>query len=73
MLQSKIDLCLFIRVKVMCISCIENLFWFKDEAYIHELAILSHQAGVDLEQENDAASLLGVSIEKNESDLLQMR
>ena len=27
------------------------LFWFKDEAHIHDLAVILHLIGIDLEQE----------------------
>ena len=61
MSQAKLDPCLFIGEEVICICCVcYLLFWSKDEAHINELAILIHYFGVDLEQEDDAASILGV-------------
>ena len=55
-----LDPCLFIEEKVICIYYVDDLlFWSKDEAHINELAILLHHSGVDLEQEDDAASFLG--------------
>ena len=59
MSQSKLDPCLFIEVEVIFKCYFDDLlFWSKDEAHINELAILLHHSGVDLEQEDDAASFL---------------
>ena len=61
MSQFKLDPCLFIEEKVICICYVNDLlFWSKNEAHINELAILLHHSGADLEQENDVASFLGI-------------
>jgi hypothetical protein len=44
-----------------------------DEAYIHELAIKLRGQGVLLEQEGDAAGLLGVQMTMTEEGLLEMK
>ena len=41
------------------------IFWAKDEKDMHDLAIKLREAGVDLEQEDDAAGFLGVTLEQN--------
>ena len=46
------------------------IFWAKDENDIHDMAIKLHEAGVDLEQEGDAAGFLGVTLECNDKNLL---
>ena len=49
MLQSNIDPCLFIGVKVICIIYVDDLiFWAKDESDIHDLAMNIRDLGVDL-------------------------
>ena len=74
MSQSKLDPWLFFGENVICICYVDNLlFWSKDEVHINEFAILLYYSGVDLEQENAAASFLGVRIENNESGLLEMK
>ena len=73
MSQSKLNLCLFIGEKVMCICYVDDLlFWSQDEAHIKEQAILLHLCGIDLEQD-DAAGFLVLRIEHNESSLLEMK
>ncbi|KAL7465925.1 hypothetical protein ACHAXS_006230 [Conticribra weissflogii] len=65
--QSQLDPCLFIGNKVICICYVDDLlFWAKDEKDIHDLAIKLRELGVDLEQEDDAAGILGVRLEKND-------
>ena len=65
---------MFINWKKGCICYVDDLlFWSKDEAHINELAILLHHSGSDLEQEDDAASFLGVWIEHDESGLLDIK
>ena len=61
MSQSKLYPCLFIGEKVICICYVDDLpFLSKNEAHINELAILLSHSDVDLEQEDVAASCLGV-------------
>jgi hypothetical protein len=74
MKQSSLDPCLFVGERVIAISWVDDiLFWSKDEEHIHELAMKLREAGVDLEQEDDAAGFLGVRIEKNEAGQLEMK
>ena len=50
------------------------LFWAKDEAGIRELAMMLREFGVDLEQEDDAAGFLGVTLECDEiTGLMEMK
>ena len=73
--QSKFDPCLFVGEKVMCIVYVDDLiFWARDEDDIHDLAMQLRDLGVDLEQEDDAAGFLGVTLERDESTgLMQMK
>ena len=74
MSQSKLDPCLFIGEKVICICYVcDLLFWSKNEACINEFAMLIHHSGVDLEQKDDATGFSGVHIEHNESCLPEMK
>ena len=74
MSQSKLDPCLFIGEKVICICYVDDLLIrLKDETYISEVAVLLCHSCVDLEQEDDAAGFLQVIIEHNESGLLEMK
>ena len=73
MKQSKFDPCLFVGDTVIAICYVDDiLFWSKNEDNIHEVAMKLREAGVDLEQEDDAAGFLGVRIEKNKDGLLEM-
>ena len=73
--QSKLDPCLFVGDKVICICYVDDLlFWAKDEKDIHNLAMQLRDLGVDLEQEDDAAGFLGVCLERVEgTKLLKMK
>ena len=75
MTQPKHDPCLFIGDKVICIMYVDDiLFWAKDENDIHDLAMMLRKCGVDLEQEDDAAGVLGVSLEHDEiTGLMEMK
>ena len=56
MVPSKLDPCLFVGPKVMCICYVDDiLFWAKDDKLINELAIALRKQGLLLEQEDDAA------------------
>ena len=57
------DPCLFIGDKVIAIIYVDDiLFWSVDENNIHDLAMNLRSQGVDLEQEDDAAGFLGVTL-----------
>jgi hypothetical protein len=74
--QSEFDPCLFVGEKVTCIVYVDDLlFWAKDEDDITDLAIkLREEEGVDLEQEDDAAGFLGVTLERDaDTGLIEMR
>ena len=59
MKQSSLDPCLFVGDRVTAVAWVDDLlFWSKDEKYIHELAIKLRAAGIDLEEEDDAAVFL---------------
>ena len=73
--QSKLDPCLFVGEKVICVCFVDDLlFWARDSEDIHKLAILLREQGVNLEQEDNAAGFLGVRLEQNdETNLLEMK
>ena len=62
---SKLDPCLFVGDKVICISYVDDiLFWATDEKFINELAGKVHDQGLLLEQEDDASGFIGVKMTK---------
>jgi hypothetical protein len=75
MVQSKLDPCLFVGEKVICISYVDDLiFWPCDERGIHHIAMKLIEVGVDLEQEPDADGLLGIWMEHDpDTGLLEMK
>jgi len=65
----KLDPCLSIGDKVICISYVDYiLFWATNEKFINELAGRLCDQGVLLEQEDDAAGFLGVNMTKTVDD-----
>ncbi len=72
MVQSKLDPCLFVGEKVICISYVDDLiFWARNEKDIHHIAMKLREVGVNLEQETDAARFLGIRMEHDpDSSLL---
>ena len=73
--QSEFDPCLFVGEEVICIVYVDDLiFWSKQDDDIHDVAMNLRELGVDLEQENDAAGFLGVTLERDEkTGLLEMK
>ena len=68
MVNSKMDPCLFIGKKVMTIIYVDDiLFWSVDVNDIHEKEMKLREQGVDLEQEDDAAGFLGVTLGRDET------
>ena len=71
MVQSNMDPCLFIGKKFMAIIYVEDiLFWSVNESNIHDLAMQLREQGVDLEQEDDAAGFVGITLGCNEATCL---
>ncbi len=73
--QSKFYPCLFDGTKVICVVYVDNIiFWSKDTEDINSSAMQLHELGVDLEQEDNAAGFLGVTLEPDpETGLLEMK
>ena len=72
--QSEFDPCLFIGNNVIAVSCVDDLlFWSPDKKHIHALAVKLRKAGLDLEQEDDAAGFLGIQLSKNEACQIEMK
>lgn len=66
--QSKLDPCLFIGDRVICIIYVDDLlFWSPKEEYIYELGRKLRDEGVELEEEGDAAGFLGVQLRRDDS------
>ena len=66
LLQSKLDPCLFIGPKVICIVYVDDvLFWSPREEYIYEVGQNLRDQGVELEEEGDAAGFLGVDLSRD--------
>jgi len=62
--QSKFDPCLFVGTKVICVVYVDDLIiWSKDTLAINDSAMQLRDLGMDLEQEDDAAGFLGVTLE----------
>ena len=62
--QSKFDPCLFVGEKLICVVYVDDLiFWSKDTVAINDSAMQLRELGVDLEQEDDAAGFLGVTLD----------
>jgi hypothetical protein len=59
---------------VICISYVDDLiFWAHNEKDIHHIAMKLREVGVNLEQETDAAGLLGIRMEHDpDTGLLEM-
>ncbi len=60
---------------MICVVYVDDLiFWSKDVPLINEVAMALHKFGVDLEQEDDAAGFLGVTLDcDGPSGLLEMK
>ena len=65
--QSNLDPCLFVGAKVIAVCFVDDiLFWSRDEQDITDVALKLRELGVDLEQEEDAAGFLGVTLDRDE-------
>jgi hypothetical protein len=60
---------------ILCVVYVDDLiFWSKDTSAINDSAMQLSELGVDLEQEDDAAGFLGVTLERDpETSLLEMK
>jgi hypothetical protein len=66
--QSKLDPCLFIGAKVICIVYVDDLlFWSPKAEFINELAEHSRAEEIKLGEEGDAAGFLGVQLRRDET------
>ena len=71
---STFDPCMFIGEQVIAVAFVDDiLFWSTDEKYINELGNQLRKQGLLLEQEDDAAGYLGVTMDKSEDGLLEMK
>jgi hypothetical protein len=66
--QSKLDPCLFIGTRVICVVYVDNLlFWSPKEEYIYKLGEVLCAEDVELEEEGNAAGFLGVKLHRNKA------
>ena len=66
--QSKLDPCLFIGAKVICIVYVDDLlFWSPKEEFIDDLGEKLRAEEIELEEEGDAAGFLGVQLRRDET------
>jgi hypothetical protein len=75
MVQSKLDPCLFVGEKVICITYVDNLiFRACKEKEIHHIAMKLREVGVDLEPETDAAGFFEIQTEHDpDTGLLELK
>jgi hypothetical protein len=73
--QLKFDPCLFIGPDVICVVYVDDLiFWSKDVPQINQVAMKLRVLCVDLEQEDNVAGFLGVTLDRDASTgLLKMK
>ena len=73
--QSKFDPCLFVGEKVTYIVYVDDLmFWYRNKDDIHNLEMHLHGLGVDLEQEDDIAGFLVVTLGREiKTGLIEMK
>ena len=68
MVQSNMDPCLSIDEKLMAIIYVDDILcWSVDGNEIHDKAMKLREQGVYLEQEDDAAGFLGVTLGRDET------
>ena len=64
---STFDPCMFIGERVIAVAFVDDiLFWSTDEKYINELGNQLRKQGLLLEQEDNTAGYLGVTMDKSE-------
>ena len=67
------DPCLFVSDRVMWVAYVDDLlFQSSDEKHINELAIKLRTKGLLLDQEDDAAGFLGVTLSKTDKEIIEM-
>jgi hypothetical protein len=73
--QSRFDPCLFIGTDLIYVVYVNDLnFWSKDVPLINGVAMAFRELGIDLEQEDDVAGFLGVTLDcDGPSGLLEMK
>ena len=74
MQPSQFDPCLFIGERVVAVAFVDDiLFWATDEAYINELGSKLREQGLLLEQEDDAAGFLGVTMNRTDEGNIELK
>ena len=71
--QSKLDPCLFIGDTVIVVMYVHDLLmWSTEDTHMIDLGQLLNKAGVDIEEENDAAGFIGVKLTKTSTGSMMM-
>ena len=72
---SKFYPCLYVGENAVCIIYVDDIiFWSKNEQDIHDIAMNLRSVGVGLEQEDDAAGFLGVTMcQDKDTNLIEMK
>jgi hypothetical protein len=72
--QFKLDPCLFVGTKVICIVYVDDIiFWSNDTEDINSSAMQLRELGVNFEQEDNATGFLEVTLEWGPTGLLEMK
>ena len=71
---SDFDPCMFIGERVIAVAFVDDiLFWSTDDKYIRALGLLLREQGLLLEEEDDAAGFLGVTMHKNQDGSMELK
>ena len=74
MVASGFDPCMFVGDCVIAVVFVDDiLFWATDDAYINNLRELLRKQGLLLEEEGDTARFLGVIMEWNEGESIELK
>ena len=74
MKTSQFDPYTFVGDRVIAVAFVENiLFWSTDDKYIQALGAKLREQGLLLEEENDAAGFLGVTMCRNQDGTLELK
>ena len=74
MKTSQFDPCMFVGDRVIAVAFVDDiLFWSTDDKYIQALGAKLREQGLLLEEEDDAAGFLGVTMCRNQDGTLELK
>ena len=74
MVTSQFDPCMFIGDRVIAVAFVDDiLFWSTDEKFVMALGMKLREQGLLLEEEDDAAGFLGVTMDRNEDGFIELK